>query len=82
MIEHHHWLLVAKAQQACSSVKDDPIDEKFRELVLAGYEGLERAAQAFEAERGYRFGTWASWYITEAIASYVASKAAPSGGSH
>ncbi len=44
------------------------------ELVQAGKVGLAGAAEAFEPERGYKFTTYATWWIRDAITKALANQ--------
>jgi RNA polymerase primary sigma factor len=43
------------------------LNDDLDELVSAGYEGLLKAFRAFDPERGFRFATYASWWIFQAV---------------
>ncbi len=69
LIQSHHWLLVAKAGQSLIGDFGQPaLNDDLRRLVTAGYQGLVHSARVFDPDRGYKFGTWATWCIADAIA--------------
>ncbi len=44
---------------------------ELEDLVMAGVPGLAIAAERFKWQKGYRFSTYATWWIKRAIARYI-----------
>jgi RNA polymerase primary sigma factor len=41
------------------------------ELIAEGTRGLSKAALRYDYTKGFRFATYATWYVHQAIAEYV-----------
>ncbi len=63
-----HLLLVATIAQR---YKDHGVP--LMDLVDAGNGGLRRATEGFDSTKGYRFSTYATWWIRQAMTRIVAS---------
>ena len=47
---------------------------EFRDLVSEGNTGLMRAVEKYEVERGFKFATYATWWIRQAVSRAVQDK--------
>ena len=77
VIEHmetHNLRLVAHiARKYAARVRDTALD--IDDLIQEGYLGLRRASEKFEHDRGFKFSTYATWWITQAITRAIANGA-------
>jgi len=62
------WLVISLAQRFAGR------GVPFPELVEAGNVGLARAAEKYDPAKGYRFTTYATWWIRQAITRAVAGR--------
>ena len=47
------------------------------ELIAEGTRGLSKAVRRFDYEKGFRFATYATWYISQGVSDYVRWKSNP-----
>lgn len=64
MIEHNLRLVVSIVKKRCLKYTA----EDFLDLLQAGSMGLDRAAEKFDPDRGYKFSTYATWWIRQFVA--------------
>lgn len=67
-VKHNIRLVVSIAKK--NQVKEIPFDD----LVQEGSLGLIRAAEKYDYRRGYRFSTYATWWVRQAVTRAVAEQ--------
>jgi DNA-directed RNA polymerase sigma subunit (sigma70/sigma32) len=71
LLEAHLWQVVSLAERFAGR------GVPFPDLIQEGNLGLIRAIQQYDHTKGYRFATFAAWWIRQAITRAVTSRPAP-----
>lgn len=70
LLEHNRWLVDGIAKRYAGR------GLPFTDLVEEGSFGLVRAIEKFDPAKGYRFATYATWWVRQAITRALAADAA------
>ena len=71
-IEARNALVEANLRLVLSLVKKHRKRQDFDDIISAGNAGLIRAAQKFDPSKGFRFTTYATWWIRQQVREYFA----------
>ena len=72
LIESNLKLVVSIAKGYRGSIADSTMD--FMDLIQEGNQGLMKAVEKFKLSKGYKFSTYATWWIRQAITRAIADK--------
>jgi len=75
LVDSHLWLVVAKALPFTRGIskaedaydREGNIEFSFKQRIADGYQGLQVAIQKWDPDKGFKFGTYATWWIQQAI---------------
>ena len=73
IIEHNLRLVIGVAKRYTSQKYE--VSVSFLDLIQEGNEGLLKAVDKFEVEKGYKFSTYATWWIRQSIGRGLADQA-------
>lgn len=65
LVKHNLRLVVSIASRYQRVVGHD--SDRLQDLIQAGALGLQRAAEKYDPETGYRFSTYATWWVRQAV---------------
>ena len=71
LVRHNLRLVVSVANRYQRVVGHDP--DRLQDLIQAGAIGLQRAAEKYDPSTGYRFSTYATWWIRQTVGRAAAT---------
>lgn len=74
LVEHNARLVMQIARKYVPLSKQSGGSLDYMDLVQEGFIGLNRAAEKFDHRRGFKFSTYATWWVRQSVARAIADK--------